>query len=115
MYAFAKSCKKASGLLQARDIVVDFHTSLFDFKTLHSAETLTVFYYVYFDSKKECMLIHTYMYMNVHVEAANITDVVPFIQRQGVSQDLKIGCPNLLEISKQGVQIVHLQCFYMYM
>ena len=32
---------------------------------------------------------------------------------QGVSQDLKIWCPNLLEISKQGVQIVHLQYFYM--
>ena len=31
---------------------------------------------------------------------------------QGVSQDLEIGCPNLLEISKQGVQIVHLQYFY---
>ena len=27
---------------------------------------------------------------------------------QGVSQDLEIGCPHLLEISKQGVQIVHL-------
>ena len=32
---------------------------------------------------------------------------------QGVSQDLEIGYPNLLEISKQGVQIVHLQYFYM--
>ena len=32
---------------------------------------------------------------------------------QGVSQDLELGCPNLLEISKQGVQIVHLQYFYM--
>ena len=31
---------------------------------------------------------------------------------QGVSQDLEIGCPNLLEISKQGVQIVHLQYIY---
>ena len=32
---------------------------------------------------------------------------------KGVRQDLKIGCPNLLEISKRGVQIVHLQYFYM--
>ena len=30
----------------------------------------------------------------------------------GVSQDLGKGCPNLLEISKQGVQIVHLKYFY---
>ena len=28
-------------------------------------------------------------------------------------QDLEIRCPNLLEISKRGVQIVHLQYFYM--
>ena len=34
------------------------------------------------------------------------------IEKQGVSQDLEIGCPNLLEISKQGVQIVHLQYIY---
>ena len=32
---------------------------------------------------------------------------------QGVSQDLEIGSPNLMEISKQGVQIVHLQYIYM--
>ena len=31
---------------------------------------------------------------------------------QGVSQDLEIGCPNLPELSKRGVQIVHLQYFY---
>ena len=31
---------------------------------------------------------------------------------QGVSQDLEIGCPNLMEISKQGVQIVHLKYIY---
>ena len=33
--------------------------------------------------------------------------------KQGVSQDLEIGCQNLMEISKQGVQIVHLQYIYM--
>ena len=32
---------------------------------------------------------------------------------QGVSQDLEIACPNLMKISKQGVQIVHLQYIYM--
>ena len=32
---------------------------------------------------------------------------------QGVGQHLEIGCPNLMKISKQGVQIVHLQYFYM--
>ena len=32
---------------------------------------------------------------------------------QGVSQDLEIGCPYLMEISKQGVQIIHFQYFYM--
>ena len=35
---------------------------------------------------------------------------------QGVSQDLEIGCPNLIEISKQGVQIVHMYTVqYIYM
>ena len=33
--------------------------------------------------------------------------------RQGVSQDLEIGWPNLMKISKQGVQIFHLKYFYM--
>ena len=36
-----------------------------------------------------------------------------FVGKQGFSQDLKPGGPNLLEILKQGVQIVHLQYFYM--
>ena len=35
------------------------------------------------------------------------------VYEQVVSQDLEIGCPNLSEISKQGVQIFHLQYFYM--
>ena len=34
-------------------------------------------------------------------------------REQGISQDFKMGCPYLLEISKQGVQIIHLQYFYM--
>ena len=35
------------------------------------------------------------------------------INVQGVSQDLEIGCPNLMEISKQGVQFAHFQYFDM--
>ena len=40
-------------------------------------------------------------------------NIMSLPSKQSVSQDLEIGCPNLLEISKQGVQIVHLQYFYM--
>ena len=42
-----------------------------------------------------------------------ICSAIVFPLRQGVSQDLEIGCPNLIEISKQGVQIVHLHYIYM--
>ena len=30
-----------------------------------------------------------------------------------LAMDLEMGCPDWLDISKQGVQIVHLQYFYM--
>ena len=42
----------------------------------------------------------------------NATHATMNTAKQGVSQDLEIGCPNLIEISKQGVQIVHLQYIY---
>ena len=60
--------------------------------------------------------------LNISYEHMMITTLVPSNcpykcpptpPPQGVSQDLELGCPNLLEISKQGVQIVHLQYFYM--
>ena len=43
----------------------------------------------------------------------DLVDGIKHPLKQGVSQDLERECPNLLEISKQGVQIVHLQYFYM--
>ena len=32
---------------------------------------------------------------------------IALIFNQGISQNLEIGCPNLMEILKQSVQIVH--------
>ena len=63
--------------------------------------------------------MHTYMdtyiiYVLSHLLGRNFTSVIfLYIPWQGISHDLEIWCPNLLEISKQGVQIVHLQYLYM--
>ena len=67
---------------------------------------------------KECKhtlhTVHAFSYFTCTVTHNLSMLYFPFIYEtlnQGVSQDLEIGCPNLLEISKQGVQIVHLQYF----
>ena len=52
-----------------------------------------------------------YQYVHLHVTSDMLNACQTekmFTWTRGVSQDLELGCPNLLEISKQGVQIVPL-------
>ena len=62
------------------------------------------------------MMHYPFAFPQIHSSSTYITTNRPkknITGGQGVSQDLERGCPNLLEISKQGVQIAHLQYFFM--